>query len=117
MGGTMRRSRFVIGLIAAAAWPLIVFAQPSAAEEHNLSLTQAQQSEIWRTLGKSAAKTQEPAGLNVGEAVPDTMNVLRFNRHLRQKIRAIGSYRYALLHGQVLIVDPATKQIVSIIGP
>jgi hypothetical protein len=114
----MRRSKLLIGLIAATAWPLVAFVQPSAAaEKHNLSLTQAQQSEIWRTLGKSARRTQEPAGLNVGEAVPATMNVLPFSRHLRQKIQAIGSYRYALLHGQVLIVDPATKQIISIIGP
>src|ERR1700683_259313 len=113
----MIRREFVAGLVAAAASPLIAFAQPAAAEEHNLSLTQAQQSEIWRALGKSAGRTQEPAGLNVGEAVPDTMNVLRFNRHLRHKIPTIGSYRYALLHGQVLIVDPATKQIISIIGP
>jgi hypothetical protein len=114
----MKRSKLVIGLIAATAWPLVALAQPSAAgEKHNLSLTQAQQSEIWRALGKSAGKTQLPAGLNVGEAVPDTMNVLHFNRRLQQKIRAIGSYRYALLHSQVLIVDPATKQIVSIIGP
>ena len=45
------------------------------------------------------------------------MNVLRFNRHLRHKIPTIGSYRYGLLHGEVLIVDPATKQIISIIGP
>jgi|ERR1700733_7946608 hypothetical protein len=114
----MRRREFIVGLIAAAAWPLIALAQPSGADEkHNLSLTQAQQSEIWSALGKSARRTQEPAGLNVGEAVPATMNVLPFSRHLRQKIRAIGSYRYGLLHGQVLIVDPATKQIISIIGP
>ena len=114
----MRRSKLVIALIAAAAWPSLAFAQPSAAgEKHSLSLTQAQQSEIWRALGKSAGRTQEPTGLNVGEAVPDTMNVLRFNRHLRHKIPTIGSYRYGLLHGEVLIVDPATKQIISIIGP
>jgi hypothetical protein len=105
-------------LIAAAAWPLMGLAPSSAAaEQHNLSLTQAQQSEIWRALRNQAGKTQEPTGLSVGEAVPETMNVLRFSHHLRQKIRAIGPYRYALLHGQVLIVDPATKQIISIIGP
>jgi hypothetical protein len=114
----MRRSKLLIGLIAATAWLLTALTQPSGAEEkHNLALTQAQQSEIWRALGTSARRTQEPAGLNVGEAVPATMNVLPFSRHLRQKIRAIGSYRYTLLHSQVLIVDPATKQIVSIIGP
>jgi hypothetical protein len=119
----MQRREFVIGLLGAmtawsSAWPSIAWAQsPGGEKKHPLSLSAAQQSEIWRAFGTQARKTQEPTGLNVGEAVPDTMNVLRFNRRLRQKIPAIGFYRYALLHGQVLIVDPATKQIVSIIGP
>jgi hypothetical protein len=115
----MRRREFIVGLIGAmTAWPSIARAQSSGGEKKQpLPLSGAQQSEIWRALGTQARKTQEPAGLNVGEAVPDTMNVLRFSRRLRQKIQTIGPYRYALLHGQVLIVDPKTKQIISIIGP
>jgi hypothetical protein len=115
----MRRREFLVGLIGAmTAWPSIARAQSSSGEKKQpLSLSAAQQSEIWRALGTQARKTQEPAGLNVGEAVPDTMKVLRFSRRLRQKIQTIGPYRYALLHGQVLIVDPKTKQIISIIGP
>jgi hypothetical protein len=119
----MRRREFIIGLIGAmtawpSIWPSIARAQsPGGEKKQPLSLSAAQQSEIWRAFGTRARKTQEPAGLNVGEAVPDTMNVLRFNRRLRQKIPSIGPYRYALLHGQVLIVDPKTKQIISIIGP
>ena len=119
----MRRREFIVWLIGAmtawsSAWPSIARAQsPGGEKTHTLSLSAAQQSEIWRALGTQARKTQEPAGLNVGEAVPDTMNVLRFSRRLRQKIPAIGPYRYTLLHGQVLIVDPTTKQIISIIGP
>jgi hypothetical protein len=119
----MRRREFIVGLIGAmtawsSAWPSIARAQsPGGEKNHTLSLSAAQQSEIWRALGTQARKTQEPAGLNVGEAAPDTMNVLRFSRRLRQKIPAIGPYRYTLLHSQVLIVDPKTKQIISIIGP
>jgi hypothetical protein len=107
-----------MGLAAAAiAWPLIALAQPAGGgEQHNLSLTRAQQSEIWRALGKSADKAQEPAGLSMGEAVPDTMNVLPFSRRLRTNIRAIRHYHYALMHDQVLIVDPATKKIIAIVG-
>jgi hypothetical protein len=41
---------------------------------------------------------------------------LPFRHHLRAKIRSIGHYRYALMHGQVLIVDPQTKKIIAIVG-
>ncbi len=114
----MRCSKRVIGLAAAMiAWPIVALAQPAGgAEKHKLSLTHAQRSEIWRALGKEAAKAQEPAGLSVGETLPDTMNVLPFRHHLRAKIRSIGHYRYALMHGQVLIVDPQTKKIIAIVG-
>jgi hypothetical protein len=71
---------------------------------------------IWRRLGKQAMKAAVPAGLNVGEKVPRTMHLLSFGGDLRKGIPTIQSYRYALLQGQVLIVDPETKKIMSILG-
>jgi hypothetical protein len=113
----MRRGGLIIALIAAVAWPSMVLAQsPAPAAKRELSLTHAQRSEIWRALGKEAAKAQEPAGLSVGETIPDSMNVLPFSHHLRHKIRVIGHYRYSLMHGEVLIVDPETKKIISVVG-
>jgi Protein of unknown function (DUF1236) len=82
----------------------------------SVHLTTSERAEIWRSLGRRADKTQEPAGLQVGEAVPDTMHMLAFARHVRKKVPALKSYSYALLHGQVLIVDPGTKTIVSIVS-
>jgi len=58
----------------------------------------------------------EPAGLSVGEAVPDTMHSLSFARALRKRIPAIRPYRYTLLHGQVLIIAPGTRKIVGVVG-
>jgi len=57
-----------------------------------------------------------PAGLRVGEVVPDTMRLLPFARKLRNRVPAIGSYSYGLLQGQVLIIDPRAKKIVSIVS-
>jgi hypothetical protein len=114
----MKPGTFAVALIAAViVWPSLAPAQPpSAGAKRELSLTDAQRSEIWRALGERAGKTQEPAGLQVGEAVPETMNVLSFGHHLRKQIRPIRHYRYALVHGQVLIVDPETKKIIAIVG-
>jgi hypothetical protein len=114
----MRRREFIISLIGAlTVWPFTAHAQrPGAGDRPALSLSAAQRSEIWRALGKRAGKTQEPAGLNVGEVVPDTYNLRLFGHRLRKRIPAIRHYRYALLHDQVLIVDPLTMKIVFIVG-
>jgi hypothetical protein len=87
-----------------------VFAQTA------LSLTAAEQAAIWRSLGKKATRTSVPAGLHVGEVVPDTMRLLRFDRKLRKRVPAIRSYSYALLQGEVLIIDPRAKKIVEIVA-
>ena len=81
-----------------------------------ISLTSPEQAQIWRSLGKQATRASEPAGLHVGEMVPDTMRLLPFARKLRKRVPAISSYSYTLLHGQVLIIDPQAKKIISIIS-
>jgi hypothetical protein len=111
----MKRREFIIWLVGAlTAWPCT--ARAAAGERRNPSLTAVQRSEIWRALRNRARKTQEAAGLHIGEVVPDTLNVLSFGHSLHEKIPAIRPYRYTLLHDQVLIVDPRTKKIASIIG-
>jgi hypothetical protein len=81
-----------------------------------ISLTSSEQAEIWRDLGKQATRTSVPAGLHVGEVVPDTMRLLPFGRRLCKRVPAIRSYSYTLLQGQVLIIDPREKTIVSIVS-
>jgi hypothetical protein len=81
-----------------------------------IDLTSTDRAEIWRNLGKDAMATSIPAGLYVGEQVPDTMRLLPFGRHLRDRVPATRSCFYALLHGQVLIVDRRARVIVSIVS-
>jgi hypothetical protein len=114
----MKRRKFLVCLVGAmTVWPSALRAQSSGAGHmRKLSLTAAQRSRIWRALGTRASEAQDPAGLNVGEVVPDTWNLLSFGHSVRKHIPAIRSYQYTLLHGQILIVDPDTKRIVTIIG-
>jgi hypothetical protein len=80
-----------------------------------IDLTSSDRAEIWRVLGRDAMRTQIPAGLHVGERVPDTMRLLWFRRHLRNNVPAIAHYAYALSYGEVLIVDRRARRIVSIV--
>jgi Protein of unknown function (DUF1236) len=99
-----------IALCTMLLWSLAAYAQSG------LHLTSPDRAAIWRSLGKDAMSTSVPAGLHVGEAVPDTMRLLPFGRNLRNKIPAIKSYSYALLQGQVLIVDRRARTIVTIVS-
>jgi hypothetical protein len=81
-----------------------------------IHLTASARAAIWRSLGKRAERTQEPAALQVGEVIPGTMHVLAFAHHVRKKVWAIRPYAYALLHGQVLIVDRRTSKIVAVVS-
>jgi hypothetical protein len=89
----MKRREFLISLVGAmTAWPFTAPARASGTGYRlEPSLTAAQGSKIWRALREH-------------------------DRSLRETIPAIRLYRYALVHDQVLIVDPGTKKIVSIIG-
>jgi Protein of unknown function (DUF1236) len=79
-------------------------------------LTSAGRTAIWKSLGKDATDTQVAAGLQVGEKIPDPMNVLPFTARMRKKVPAIKPYSYALVNGQVLIVDAQTRKIVAIVS-
>ncbi len=80
-----------------------------------IDLTSSDRAAIWRVLGRDAMATSIPAGLHVGEPVPDSMRLLSFSRHLRKSVPAIAHYGYALLQGEVLIVDRRARRIVSIV--
>jgi Protein of unknown function (DUF1236) len=79
-------------------------------------LSSASRAAIWRSLGKDATDTSVAAGLRVGEAVPAPMRLLRFNRHVRKRVPTTRFYSYALVQGQVLIVDPRNRKIVAVIS-
>lgn len=85
-------------------------------DQQALELTAAQRAEIWRTLGSDATE-RAPTGFRpkVGEAVPNSLQLQSLPRNVSNQVPAVQPYEYAMLHSQLLIVDPATKKIVAII--
>lgn len=86
------------------------------AEQGALNLTAAQRAEIWQRLGKQQA-TNVPPGFQptVGATVPATVQLKTLPSGVLSQVPQMQSYNYAMLQSQLLIVDPATKTIVSII--
>jgi hypothetical protein len=80
----------------------------------DVSLSPAERVEIWRQLGEQAAGPRYRRA--VGQMVPSTTQLLSFSTDLREKVPAILRFDYALAHDQVLIVDPESKAIVSILA-
>jgi hypothetical protein len=104
-----KRTLLIVALYAALAGPSAAYAQA-------VDLSSEGRAAIWKSLGKNATDTQVAAGLEVGQTVPDPMRVLSFDHHLRKTVPALKSFSYALVNGQVLIVDARTRKIVAIVS-
>ena len=85
-------------------------------EQGSLNLTAAQRAEIWQRLG-SEQDSNAPPGFQprIGATVPPTMQLKTLPSGVSSQVPQIQSYNYAMLNSQLLIVDPMTKKIVSII--
>jgi hypothetical protein len=89
----------------------------SASANEPLTLTSAQRHDLWQGLSKQAAKESAPAGFaaKVGDTLPSSIKLQSLPTTLSSQIPAVESYNYALLQGELLIVDPSSKKIVDII--
>jgi hypothetical protein len=85
-------------------------------EQRALDLSNAQRAEIWKQLGNQQA-TNAPPGFQpkVGATVPASMQLRSLPNSLSSEVPQVQSYNYAMVQSQLLIVDPATNRIVSII--
>ncbi len=85
-------------------------------EQHALNLDTAQRAEIWKQLGAQQA-TNLPAGFHpqVGATVPASLQLKSLPNSVSNEVPQVQPYIYAMVQSQLLIVDPATKKIVSII--
>jgi hypothetical protein len=85
-------------------------------ESGTLKLTAAQKAQIWKELGAEATNAQTPSRtLKVGQTLPDTMNPQSMPGKVANDVPAVKSYQYAMVNGQVLIVDPSTHKIAAIV--
>jgi hypothetical protein len=80
-------------------------------------LTSAQHREIWQGTSAQAAKKGPVVSFKaaIGEVVPDSMKLQPMPKQVGDQVPAVKSYDFAMLHDQLLIVDPTSKKVIDII--
>lgn len=83
-----------------------------------LSLSTKQQQTAWQQISKFGVKQKAPSGFTaaVGAAVPSGMTTNPVPVTAANKVPKLRPYRYALLDGKLLIVNPTDKKIAEVIS-
>jgi hypothetical protein len=90
--------------------------ETKGSEQDALYLTTAQRAEIWQRLGNQQASNAPPGFKPRGRRHRSaTVQLKTLPNSVSNQVPQIQSYNYSLVQSQLLIVDPATKKIVSII--
>lgn len=82
-----------------------------------LHLTKAQQKLAWRDIDRSSSTQSKPADFTpaVGATVPRGIVLKPVPATLGRQVSALRPYDYARLRHEVLIVNPAGKEVVDVI--
>ena len=96
--------------------PTPLLLERNEGEQGALNLSTAQRAEIWKRLGSQQATNALPGfEPKVGATVPASLQLKSLPNSVSSQVPQVQSYHYAMVQNELLIVDPATKKIVTII--
>jgi hypothetical protein len=80
-----------------------------------LQLTPVQRQTVYRTIvrERAVAPPQATVEYRVGTRIPANAELYTVPQEVAVEVPAIRSYKYMVVNGQVLLVDPATSQVVA----
>ncbi len=80
-----------------------------------LKLTPVQRQTVYRTIvrERTVAPSQATVEYRVGARIPASAELYAVPQEVAGEVPAIRSYKYMVVNGQVLLVDPATSQVVA----
>jgi hypothetical protein len=80
-----------------------------------LQLTPVQRQTVYRTIVRERALTPPQATVEyrVGTRIPANAELYAVSQEVAVEVPAIRSYKYMVVNGQVLLVDPVTSQVVT----
>lgn len=79
-----------------------------------LQLTPVQRQTVYRTIVKERVQpSQATVEYRVGMRVPETVQLYAVPQPAAVEVPAIGAYKYMVVNNRVVLVDPATSEVVA----
>ena len=102
--------------IAAAQTTVIERTTPSVITRERVELSPAQRTTIYRTVTRERVRSV-PLGVDVrlGARVPAAVELEEIPSAVITDVPTVRRYRYMVINNEVVLVDPATSEIVEII--
>ena len=108
----------VAGATPASAQTTIITREPvetrTVVTTEPLELTPVQRRTIYRTIVRERVAPAEPTiEYRVGARLPDSVRLYSVPQEVAVEVPAIRSYKYMVVNNRVVLVDPATSQVVE----
>ena len=108
----------VAGATAASAQTTVITREPvesrTVVTTEPLELTPVQRRTIYRTIVRERVAPAEPTiEYRVGARLPDSVRLYSVPQEVVVEVPAIRSYKYMVVNNRVVLVDPATSQVVE----
>jgi hypothetical protein len=108
----------VAGATTASAQTTVITREPvesrTVVTTEPLELTPVQRRPIYRTIVRERVAPAEPTiEYRVGARLPDSVRLYSVPQEVAVEVPAIRSYKYMVVNNRVVLVDPATSQVVE----
>jgi hypothetical protein len=108
----------VAGTTTASAQTTVITREPvesrTVVTTEPLELTPVQRRTIYRTIVRERVAPAEPTiEYRVGARLPDSVRLYSVPQEVAVEVPAIRSYKYMVVNNRVVLVDPATSQVVE----
>ena len=108
----------VAGATTASAQTTIITREPvesrTVVTTEPLELTPVQRRTIYRTIVRERVAPAEPTvEYRVGARLPDSVRLYSVPQEVAVEVPTIRSYKYMVVNNRVVLVDPATSQVVE----
>jgi hypothetical protein len=106
------------GASAASAQTTVITREPAESRTvvttEPLRLTPVQRQTIYRTIVRERVSPAQPTvEYRVGTRVPESVQLYSVPQEIAVEVPAIRSYRYMVVNNRVVLIDPATSEVVD----